>query len=128
MSDIRQQLRDAINEASDRIHNSQDWEDEYYGKPTVMDELVEKIVTIAQVDLQETEQMWDADVKLLNRIICERDDARLCARVLWDYIESHYRPRLMMRKWEERWPFLIEDEPLHTTGVDEGTYPTAEDK
>lgn len=47
MSDIRKQLRAAIHAASDRIHNSQDWEDTYYCEPTVMDELLDKILAIA---------------------------------------------------------------------------------
>jgi hypothetical protein len=42
------------------------------------------------------------------RLAKERDDARLCARVLWDYIEDHDCP-LTMNHWAERWPWLEEE-------------------
>ena len=53
MSDARQQIREAIYEASGRIHNSQDWEDPYYGQPTVMEMLVSRIEEIIDQVLQE---------------------------------------------------------------------------
>lgn len=43
------------------------------------------------------------------RLTRELDDARLCARVLWDYVESHDCP-LIMNHWEKRWPWLVEEE------------------
>jgi hypothetical protein len=39
----------------------------------------------------------------------ERSDARLCARVLWDWIGSN-KQSAPMAKWADRWPWLMEND------------------
>lgn len=48
MSNLREQFRAAIDTASSRIHNSHDWDAEYYGEPTVMDSLLDRLEEITE--------------------------------------------------------------------------------
>ena len=43
-----------------------------------------------------------------DRISEERNDARLCARVLWDWIGSNTQSA-PMGAWGDRWPWLLEE-------------------
>lgn len=53
MSNLRNLFRAAIETASGRIHNSQDWDAEYYGEPTVMDSLLDQLEAIARERFQD---------------------------------------------------------------------------
>lgn len=48
MSNLRNQFRVAIYQASDSLHNSQDWDEEYYSKPTVLDTLLDRLEEITE--------------------------------------------------------------------------------
>lgn len=53
MSNLRNLFRAAIETASGRIHNSQDWDAEYYGEPTVMDSLLDRLEAITSERVQD---------------------------------------------------------------------------
>lgn len=53
MSNLRNLFRAAIETASGRIHNSQEWDADYYGEPTVMDSLLDRLEAITRAHIQD---------------------------------------------------------------------------